>query len=514
MSHIELISPPENSSFRCDAILAACHRQHVMAGHGEAFAGRPVTALIDTGSDVLKLRTEYQLPVISARRFVLQAIERERLLAVHHPLKTWFLWTPEGANDAVVIGNITPHLQALNLLEKDPPAASGEGYSRSALTQLMTQMLDDYLAVLTRHELSLDLCLSNFGLDADGRLFYLDDDFYPGNSLTILSDALGTWVRALDWMDEALAAELGGRLVRSLRHYYSDAHVITVVAEGLRGVFVPPPREAIRQTLINALYGEQTFSYHAAETPDSTVLALIGDIHGNAPALECALEYLAQRGISRGVMLGDVVGYGPHPQQCVDMIQQLSGWSMVRGNHDHAVAIGELRTGISGLASWSLKWTIDQLSAEQRQWLGELPVYQQGEQWLAVHGSPRDKTFFNAYVYQMTYVENLDELAVREVPLCFHGHTHIQKSWLRQRGEDVANSESRQQLSTVAHALICPGSIGQPRGGEPGVELAIIDLVSRELEYHRLPYDMEQTLSDMSQQQFPLEMAERLRRGQ
>ena len=510
MSHVELISPLADSPYDSESILAACHRQQVMAGPGEALTGRPVTALIDTGSDMLKLRTEYQLPASAARRFVEQAIKRERLLGVHHPDKTWFLWTPAGGDDTVVIGNITPRLLALNKYDE-----LNERYSPSSQISFMAQMLDDYLAVLAKDELSLDLCLSNFGVDADDHLFYLDDDFYPGSSLTMLSDALGTWVRALEWLDEALAAALGKMLSQSLRQHFSDTHVITVVAEGLRGVFIPPQRQAVAKALIQALYGDQTFSYQAPKPKNNgSVMALIGDIHGNAPALECALEYLAGRGIDHGIMLGDVVGYGPHPQQCVEMVRALQGWSMVRGNHDHAVACGEIRGGITSLASWSLDWTIAQLSDDERQWLAQLPVYQQGDQWLAVHGSPLDKTFFNGYVYQMSYVENLDELSERQVPLCFHGHSHIQKTWRRDGDGDAGDSSMRQQLAEAAHVLISPGSIGQPRGGDVGVELAIIDLASRELEYHRLPYDMEQTLADMGKHQFPPEMADRLRRGQ
>lgn len=510
MSHVELISPLADSPYDSESILAACHRQQVMAGPGEALTGRPVTALIDTGSDMLKLRTEYQLPASAARRFVEQAIKRERLLGVHHPDKTWFLWTPAGGDDTVVIGNITPRLLALNKYDE-----LNERYSPSSQISFMAQMLDDYLAVLAKDELSLDLCLSNFGVDADDHLFYLDDDFYPGSSLTMLSDALGTWVRALEWLDEALAAALGKMLSQSLRQHFSDTHVITVVAEGLRGVFIPPQRQAVAKALIQALYGDQTFSYQAPKPKNNdSVMALIGDIHGNAPALECALEYLAGRGIDHGIMLGDVVGYGPHPQQCVEMVRALQGWSMVRGNHDHAVACGEIRGGITSLASWSLDWTIAQLSDDERQWLAQLPVYQQGDQWLAVHGSPLDKTFFNGYVYQMSYVENLDELSERQVPLCFHGHSHIQKTWRRDGDGDAGDSSERQQLAEAAHVLISPGSIGQPRGGDVGVELAIIDLASRELEYHRLPYDMEQTLADMGKHQFPPEMADRLRRGQ
>ncbi len=510
MSQIEMILPPEFSPYDDAFILSACRGQQMAAGHGEDFVGRPVTALIDTGDDVLKLRTEYQLSLPQARRFVEQAIEREQLLAVHHPHKTWFLWTPSENADTAIIGNITPHLLALNKTEQ-----LFLTHSPDTLLELIAQMMDRYLQIFEEQDLSLDLCLSNFAIDSNDQLYYLDDDVYPGSNLNILSDALGTLVRAQEWLSVSLVQRLGETLRESLGRHFTDQHWITVVAENLRGAFVSPLRQPVLDALIQALYGGQTFSYAAPESQDSKgVLALIGDIHGNAPALECALDYLAGRGIASGVMLGDVVGYGPHPQQCVAILRSLQGWSMVRGNHDHAVACGELRGGITSLARWSLKWTIDQLNEEERQWLADLPVYQQGDQWLAVHGAPVDKTFFNGYVYQMSYTENLDELADRQIPLCFHGHTHIQKTWLRGQGGDAGDSGMRQQLADAAHVLISPGSIGQPRGGYPGVELAIIDLATRELEYHRLSYEIESTLTDMAKLKFPPEMADRLRRGQ
>ena len=509
MSRIEIVLPPAASPYDEATILSACQQQTTMAGHGEDYVGRPATALIDTGEAVLKLRTEYQLPLSQARRFITQAIERERLLAVHHPHKTWFLWLPEGDDGPAVIGNITPQLLALN--RREPLFAE---HDVAAVTALIGQMFERYLAVFVQHELSLDLCLSNFAIDAAGRLHYLDDEVYPGSNLNILSDALGNLIRAQEWLDESAARALGESLRESLSRHFADRHWITVVAEDLRATFIPPQREAVSRALVEALYAEQRFSYAAPQVQEGAVLALIGDIHGNAPALECALDYLAGRGIDSGVMLGDVVGYGPHPQQCVDMLRSLTGWSMIRGNHDHAAACGELRSGMTALASWSLRWTIGQLDESARAWLAQLPVYQQAEQWLAVHGAPVDKSFFNGYVYQMSYRENLDELAERQIPLCFHGHTHIQKTWLRDPRGDTGDVAAQQQLSGAAHVLISPGSIGQPRGGEPGVELAVIDLQTRALEYIRLPYDMEATLADMAVLQFPPEMMDRLRRGQ
>lgn len=518
MSLIELISPPSGSPYHAAEVLAACQGPAVHAGPGEGFVGRPVTALIASDDDVIKLRTEYQLVEKQARRFVEMAIEREARLGVHHPHKTWFLWQPAEEPGRVVIGNITPRLLALDQSE----LLAGR-FSPEAMVDLIAQAVECYLALFAAQEQSLDLGLSNFGLDADGSLYYLDDDVYAANDITPLSDAFGVWVRGLPWLTPALAQRLGRRAAQDMRRHFSDAHWVTVVAEGLRGVFIPPQRAALSAALIDGLYGRETtptveINERNATAPieraASGLLALLADVHGNAPALEKALEYLAGRGIERGLMLGDVVGYGPHPRQCVAMLRGLEGWGMLRGNHDHAVANGQLRSGASALAQWSLDWTIAQLDEDEAAWLAELPVYLQADGWLAVHGSPRDKTFFNGYVYQMTYTENLDELARRGLPLCFHGHTHIQKTWLRDAEGDRGDASAEQTLSGVDHALICPGSVGQPRGGEPGVELAIVDLTEHRLEFVRLPYDLTLTVADMQRQGFPPEMGERLLKGQ
>jgi len=97
--------------------------------------------------------------------------------------------------------------------------------------------------------------------------------------------------------------------------------------------------------------------------------------------------------------------------------------------------------------------------------------------------------------------------------LCFHGHTHIQKIYRRDRSGDTESVAPLQNLSEAKHALVCPGSVGQPRAGEPGVELAIIDLSSGSIEFQRLPYNCEQTINDMRKFHFPPGLADRLQQG-
>ena len=157
--------------------------------------------------------------------------------------------------------------------------------------------------------------------------------------------------------------------------------------------------------------------------------------------------------------------------------------------------------------------TVARLDEPDRYWLGELPVYLRDDDWLAVHGAPQDKTFFNGYVYRLTYEENLDNIASRSIRVCFHGHTHIQGVYCRTGRQDQHCSDRRLSLDGIDYALVCPGAVGQPRGGRSGAEFAIYDPDLNEVEFFSIDYDLEETVRDLNRLQFPPQLATRLERG-
>lgn len=501
---VEILSP--GPAYTPAGIAALLRRQGRRAGGDSGYAGRPVTELITDGHDFIKLRTEYSLPERDARRFIEQAIEREAAVGVHPHTKCWFLVHVD-ESETPVIGNITPHLQPL-----DGVGAGDDGLSADRFLELLCAVVDMYLHVTREHGLVLDLGLSNFALDAGEQVFYLDDQFYPRDELSALPEFLAALLRSQAWLDTRLAGLLGAHVRSAVLADGQDAHAVTVIAEEVRSAFVAQQAHEARAALVGALQGEDGFSWQPHST--SPVMALFADIHSNAPALQSALDYLAGRDIDHCLVLGDVVGYGPHPQACIDLLRAQDNFSFIRGNHDHAVATGHMVAGSTSLAGWTINWTVAQLDEEVRRWLGTLPPYLQQDDWLAVHGSPRDRTFFNAYVYQMTYSENLDELASRRLRLCFHGHTHIQKIYYREKGTDGETQQANGALGRATQALICPGSIGQPRGGEAGAEFAILNMETLEIEFHRLSYDLDTTVRDMQRARFPEALATRLRLGQ
>ncbi|HHM06509.1 MAG TPA: metallophosphoesterase [Gammaproteobacteria bacterium] len=473
--------------------------------HGGEFTGRPTTHVLANDEHVVKLRLEYRLDALAARRWIEQALARERTLGVHHPAKTWFLLEDPGGAPPL-IANITPRLQALN----DGALFEGEaGLSR--LLDYFIRILSQYLDAAVQHDLCLDLGLSNFGVDRQGEIYYLDDDLYAWDQFNALTNYLAIFVRAQSALTVAAAREIGRFLREKIDSSFRDSHWSAAVAEQLRGAFVPETRRAVLAALVEALYTQRAVAYRGGGR--GRLLALLADVHANAPALETVLTYLDQRDVGHGILLGDVVGYGPHPAQCIDLLKDLEWMDVVCGNHDYAVVQGGASSGMSALAAWGIDWTVGQLDAERKAWLAGLPLYLNDEQWLAVHGAPRDKTFFNAYVYHMTYRDNLDELAARDIRFCFHGHTHMPKVYLRRDGVDEESDDARQSMTDYHHALVCPGSVGQARNGTVAAQFALLDTETWEIEFHTLGYAADSVVADMRSLHFPAQLIERTEQG-
>jgi predicted phosphodiesterase len=517
----------------CDALLLTCAltRGGLRAlSHGADFTGRPGTQLRVCDEFVIKLRTELQpRNAAEARSFVFRALEKERRVGAHHPAKTWFLLF--GAADRPpTIGNITPRLRPLHCPEdlSLADAAAFEG--------LLCRVFTLYLETAARHEVGLDISLSNFAIDRQGGLFYVDDDFYPWDEFNTLCQFLGVLIRSREDLDEGAAGRLGACLREGILRAFGDPIWTTVVAEELRGLFVPPAKQPLVQAMATQVARRPTVAAPPpgvaavqALSPEASpqvapreeapqLLAILGDIHANAPALEAVLAELDRRGVARGLVVGDIVGYGPHPQECIDLLAARPGLRCVKGNHDHAAASGYFALGFSSLARWVIEWSIPRLSASALGFLDGLPLELRGEVagavWLAVHGSPTDRRHFNAYVYEMTYEENLENLAGRGIDWCFHGHTHLQKVFFRQRErQEGVSTAPRQPLGEYRHALICPGSVGQPRGGRPGAEFALLDVEQGLLEFQRLDYDLGRVVADMRRFSFPDNLIQRLEDG-
>jgi len=228
--------------------------------------------------------------------------------------------------------------------------------------------------------------------------------------------------------------------------------------------------------------------------------ALISDIHGNLEALNAVMADIAQQKIDRIVCLGDIVGYGPNPCQCLDIVIQKCQLTIL-GNHDQAALFDP--DGFNPVALRAIYWTRDELdrgpgpaAAINRRWdfLSELPKSYQDGKILYVHGSPRDTT--NEYVFPETIYDQqrMQALFDRVTGLCFQGHTHMPGVFTTY-GEFITPIDCDYRFALADEKLmINVGSVGQPRDEDPRPCYVIMDDKLEALEFRRVDYDVERTI--------------------
>ncbi|ASF47620.1 metallophosphoesterase family protein [Methylovulum psychrotolerans] len=484
---------------------------------GSDFVGRPCTQLYVNNTDVIKVRTELALPVDKARAWLQQALHNEQRLRVHHPYKTWLLLlTPSGECQ---VGSICPRLYPVNIALK---SAADRRHNLDLLMAVFKLYLN--LAKTTGHK--LDEGLSNFAFSTEGDMYYLDDEYYGWDDFTAFAVMLGVYIRTYHWFDNAFIEELGHKLQVLVETIFPGTHSHLTIAAHLQTVFMPnADKEYLLRTLIGSL------RHHPPKTPPAAIVetappapkvvrrpangrffALLGDIHANYPALNCVLDYLAAERIDQGIILGDIVGYGPDPKECIQRLQD-STFHIIKGNHDEGVASGNTPSSFSSSSKAVIHWTIGQLSADERQWLSELPPFIKQDDWYAVHGAPMDADYFYAYVYIMTYQDNLDYMQQNGLALCFHGHSHIPGVFARNRHKDSHETGQTVRLSTYQQALVCPGSVGQPRNGRQEAQFAIYDKEQQQVTFIGLPYDNAPVIAKLRQFNLPEELSLRLLNG-
>jgi len=227
--------------------------------------------------------------------------------------------------------------------------------------------------------------------------------------------------------------------------------------------------------------------------------ALISDIHANLEALEAVRQDIRSLDIKKVYCLGDVVGYGPNPVECVD-VTMASCEITIKGNHDQAVILDPI--GFNPMALQAAYWTRDQLENSpghpqvvnrRLDFLGELPERHDEGNYLFVHGSPREPT--NEYVFpEDVYNERKMEALFNRIELyCFQGHTHLPGIFLAS-GDFITPEECDYEFSlTGEKAMINVGSVGQPRDGDPRACYLILDDDRDVISFRRVDYDFEAT---------------------
>jgi len=241
-------------------------------------------------------------------------------------------------------------------------------------------------------------------------------------------------------------------------------------------------------------------------------VAIISDIHGNRHAFEAVLDSIADASVAEVWCLGDLVGYGADPDACVDLARENTDVCLA-GNHDLAV-LGKIPLDdFSPGAALAVQWTQDVLAPENREFLATLrPSGARADVGL-YHGSPRDEVW--EYVLSVLLAELCLDRARHRLNLL--GHAHVALSFERHEGRP-ATGETRRADSELdlgdGEWLLNPGSVGQPRDGDPRAAWLLLDLDSQTARYRRCAYDIPAAASAIRAARLPDSLAERLEYGQ
>jgi predicted phosphodiesterase len=241
---------------------------------------------------------------------------------------------------------------------------------------------------------------------------------------------------------------------------------------------------------------------------------ILSDIHSNSEALSTILAFVKRKPWNKAVFLGDLVGYGANPNQTVDMVRALRPLAAVRGNHDKVCSGLEEGELFNRMALEAALWTRRKLTPSNLKWLKALP---QGPmvvdgKFTICHGTPLDE---DAYIFGE--LEALNVFRHTDFPITFYGHSHFPVIF-------ALSTDSITTVMTVAPSfrfkmregvryLVNPGSVGQPRDGNPLCSFAMYDSDSRTVTIHRLPYALKKTQSKILKAGLPRPLADRLAIG-
>jgi predicted phosphodiesterase len=238
---------------------------------------------------------------------------------------------------------------------------------------------------------------------------------------------------------------------------------------------------------------------------------IISDVHANLTALNAVLEDAGE--FSRVWCLGDLVGYGPDPNQCIERVSALPDLQCVKGNHDAAI-LGEIETfAFNYEARASLAWLETELSAANRDWLSGLDERIAFGEVTLTHGSPRNPVW--EYVLDLsTARQNMRQF---DTPICLVGHTHL-PCIFHMEGENPLSTRqllmAQDEPFKLEHkSIVNPGSVGQPRDHDPRSAYLIYDDEDESWTFRRVAYDVTQVQERILAAGLPKRHAYRLEEG-
>jgi predicted phosphodiesterase len=236
--------------------------------------------------------------------------------------------------------------------------------------------------------------------------------------------------------------------------------------------------------------------------------AVIADIHSNLEALEVVLRDTKEQKCTHYSCVGDVVGYGANPKECLDIVRSM-GMPVVKGNHDEYCSSEEELEGFNPHAAEAVNWTRKQLSVEDRKWLRELKYIRLVASFSMVHAT-LDGPQRWGYVFDK--LAAAASFTYQNTSVCFFGHTHVPVAFVRDsmvRG----GTYSKFKVEPGKKYFVNVGAVGQPRDGNPKAGYVIYDMNEGSIELRRLDYDIPKAQKKIMEAGLPQRLADRLALG-
>jgi predicted phosphodiesterase len=238
-------------------------------------------------------------------------------------------------------------------------------------------------------------------------------------------------------------------------------------------------------------------------------VAVISDIHANLSALEAVREAIAEATVDEIWCLGDLVGYGPHPNECCEWTAKHAAVCLA-GNHDLGVLGAIDISDFSDDAAAAASWTSDVLTAPARDYLAALSSSGARESVGLFHASPRDPV----WEYVLTWQAAQAAIHDSAFEITIVGHSHVPLAIADDPDEAGGHAPGGTEIDLArGRWLLNPGSVGQPRDGDPAAAWLLLDLAERRASFLRVPYDVERTQAEIRDLGLPDALAERLAHG-
>jgi len=236
--------------------------------------------------------------------------------------------------------------------------------------------------------------------------------------------------------------------------------------------------------------------------------AIISDIHANLEGFQTVLADIKAQQCTHIVCLGDVVGYGANPKECLDLVREMN-IPVVKGNHDEYIGGEDEPEGFNDAAAEAVAWSRAQLTAEDRKWLRDLKYFRLVANFSIVHAT-LDAPQRWGYVFEK--LEAAASFTYQNTQLCFFGHTHVPVAFIREVGVR-GGTYTKFGMEQGKKYFVNVGSVGQPRDGDPRAGYVIHDLPQGTVELRRLTYDVATAQKKIRAAGLPERLADRLGSG-